>query len=463
MRAFSPLALLAALLLLTGGGQGAAADNTSADQVAYGDIPTPYCGDILAVSATSGPVPGQFVAVSRLGREKNELYAFQRFDILLAYGMHPRASFGLSATHFAQDRGVGNSGTPIEKHGPGDTRIFVKWRGSVDSESPLSFGLRPSLRIPTGYDLEGNNLIPFTTRTVDFELLGLCAYDTRGVGLYLNGGVSLPGGTWHNELLGGIGVDVRRGLPFGFMLQGEYATRFDIPTEEFWHEIYGAIGHSLPFGLSFRAGLQRTLLHGETRSNQFSLQLGLGQSHGQAVAAVQAPPPGRPTHVVVSAVRMEVVDPLDAAGVLQTELVRELSRRKGVSANAAGEGVYAAGEDRYAVVGGDYAAGVTVVAMTEGGGRGFSIPKILAAPRATLDISAQVTVWDSGGWPIVEGEPINVEVSRGTGMQLFPPRGDEDTWVTTSEVRAALRQKGLERLAVKAADEVARVIAAQGR
>jgi len=42
----------------------------------------------------------------------------------------------------------------------------------VSTIPSLALGLRPGLRVPTGYDKEGDGLMPFTTGTIDFDLLG---------------------------------------------------------------------------------------------------------------------------------------------------------------------------------------------------------------------------------------------------------------------------------------------------
>ncbi len=406
----------------------------------YADVPGPDGGDILSVSSAAGPPLHSFWVNAHIMQRSDSLESYQSMTFTLLYGMHQRACFGITASHYAHDLGVGPTGLPINKQGPGDTRIFFKWRARQNNDSPIFLGLRPSLRIPTGYDREGQGLFTFTTGTIDFELLGLLAYETPRVGIYLNPGISLPGGKWHNELLGGVGFDVRGGLPLGLSLRGEYKTRFDIPEESFRHVIYGALGHGLLFGLHGEVGMRKQLLHGEEPGPEMTFRIGVGRSQG--MPAVLVPPPrSRPVRIVVSPVTSVAPDPSGMTRILRETLVRELSRQPGISACTQGQG--------------DYTASLQLVSVGEATGRGPSIPKLLATPRVTIEITALITLIDSEGKCIIESAPLNLNLKRGTGMIFLPSRGDEDTWVPTAQTRAALRHEGLRRLAESAAKEVA--------
>ena len=436
-------ALLLLLLL------GSAVAVLAAEETPYGEIPDPFGGDILRVSSVTGPPENEFAVNGRMTGRSAPGASYSSMVFTLQYSLHPQATFGLSAGHFTQDLGLSESGMPLNKRGPSDTRIFLKWRVPGTAGSPLHFGLRPSVRVPTGYDLEAENLLPFTSRTVDLEVMGLVAYETPIVGVYFNPGVSLPGGDWHNELLGGVGLDVRAGLPLGFRLKGEYFTRYDLPDEKLRHEIFGSVVHDIPFGLSLEGGLRRPLLAGANASSEWMLRLGLGQSGGM-------PPPLPPRRLASRGLRVEVVpvtsrvpDPHRTAPMIQRALARELSTWEGIEASFGG--------------GADYTAVLEVMHVHEGNGRGLSIPKILATPHVSLEVLAELTVNGPNG-PVLDRMPINVVTKRGTGMRLLPSGKDEDTWVPTAQSRQALRAEGIADLSALAAEEVARAVTlAEGR
>jgi len=417
-------------------------------QAYYGRVPAPHGGDILSVSSAYGPPANAFWVNAFVSTRSDSSEAYRALNVNLLYGLSERTSFGVSASHFQQDLGWGPTGVPINKRGPGDTRVFFKWAAPSRLGSPLAWGVRPSLRIPTGYDLEGDGLIPFSTRTVDFECLFLLAYETAEVGVYLNPGFSLPGGKWHNEALGGVGIDVRGGLPFQFTLSGEYFMRYDIPEERFQHEIFAGVGHGLPFGLAVEMGFRKRLLQGEDPGPESTLRLCRGRSTGLPPAMIPRPRT-RPTRVLVAPITSQVTDPHSMSSTLRHAIVRELSRQPGISATTEGRG--------------EYTARLEIISMEEATGRRLSIPRVLATPTATLEITARVSLTHQDGSRVLEEHPLNLQIGRGTGMKLFPSAADEDTWVPKAQTRTALRADGLERLAQKAADQVARIISAEER
>ena len=417
----------------------------AADRYAdYGIVPDPAGGDILAVSSAYGPPVGSFWVGAHVSMRSDSLESYRATTLTLLYGLHPRATFGITASHFMQDFGLSEDGIPIKKQGPGDSRVFLKWCLPRSEESRLALGLRPSLRIPTGYDLEAPLLKPFTTRSLDVELLGIIAYETPNVGVYLNPGISLPGQKWHNELLGGAGLDVRGGIPFGFTLRGEYATRYDLPSEIFRHEIFAAVGHGLPFGLAAEVGMRKRLLQGEDPGAEMTFRFSRGTSFSLPAAILRPPVTRTPTIISVAAVSTLTPDPHGLAPRLREAVIRELSRQPGFTATT---------EDQA-----DYFAKLKIISISEGNGRSVSIPKVFATPRIELEILASMTLLDSEGTPIVEGIPLNLTVRRGTGIELFPARRNEDTWVPTAQMRVALRDRGVSGLADRAVEQVTRGI-----
>lgn len=414
------------------------------DELNYGDIPDPFGGDLWRVSSPAGPSIRSFSVTARMTGRDHAGVSFSSLVATLQYTLHPLVTFGASAGHYALDRGVGATGKPLNKRGPGDTRVFFKLRAPASASMPLSLGLRSSLRIPTGYDQEADGLLPFTTRSVDAELLALIGYDTPEVGIYFNPGISLPGDDWHNELLGGLGLDLRNGLPFGFRARGEYFTRYDLPDEKLRHEIFGSLAHDIPFGLSLEFGIHRDLLAGDEAASEWMLRLGTGRPDWTAPLPTLGRHADRGIRVAVAPVTSRVPDPHDAAGRLQGTVVREVNEWEGF------EGTVTAGAD--------YTARLEILQLDEGNGRGLSIPKILATPHVSLRLLAEVSIEGPQG-VILERLPLTIEEKRGTGMRLLPSGKDEDTWVATSQSRSALREAGVRALAVKAAEEIVQAVA----
>ena len=414
------------------------------EALTYGDIPDPLGGDLWRVSSAAGPPIRTFSIAARMTGREHAGESFSSLVATLQYTLHPLVTFGASAGHYALDRGVGATGKPLNKRGPGDTRVFFKLRAPSSASMPLSVGLRSSLRIPTGYDQEADGLLPFTSRSVDAEFLALIAYETPEVGVYFNPGISLPGEDWHNELLGGLGVDVRDGLPLGFRAKGEYFTRFDLPEEKLRHEIFGSLAHDIPFGLSLEFGIHRELLAGDEAASEWMLSLGMGRPDWRA----SLPPMGRHTdrgiRVAVAPVTTRVADPHGAATRLQGTVVRAVGEWAGF------EGTITADAD--------YTAHLEILQLDEGNGRGLSIPKILATPHVSVRLLAEVSIEGPQGM-ILDRLPVTIEEKRGTGMRLLPSGKDEDTWVATTQSRSALREEGVRALAEKAAEEIVQAVA----
>jgi len=408
----------------------------------YGVVPAPASGDILSVYSVHGPPPQSIWMNARMATRSDSVQSFQSMNFTLLYGLHQRVSLGFTATYFQQDLGIDNQGTPINKQGPGDARLFFKWAAANTNESPFMMGICPSLRIPTGYDLEGDGLSSFTTRTIDFECVALAAYETPNIGVYFNPGISLPGGRWNNELLGGFGFDLRRGLPLGLAARAEYTTRYDIVEESYNHAIFFSARRELMFGMNLELGIRRRLLKGTEPASDLCLSLFSGPGRNE-MPSIQLPPRKTRTSILIPAVSSISPDPNGAGRSLQESIIGELSRMRGISPLLDGQG--------------DYVAKVNLISIKEGNSRGFSVPKILATPKVTLEINALVTIEDGAGHPLVSNLPLQVSVKRGTGLKLLPSKGDEDTWLNSSQNRSALRSKGISKLAGKIAKEVTRV------
>ena len=62
----------------------------------------------------------------------------------------------------------------------------------------------------------------------------------------------------------------------------------------------------------------------------------------------------------------------------------------------------------------DYVAQLEITRVSEGNGRGLSIPKILATPHIRVEFYAELTVNGPNG-VVLDRYPITTETKRGTG------------------------------------------------
>ncbi len=442
MRAALRTALLAALALAACGPRAAAVPPSRED---YAAVPAPPAGDIQLISSAYGPALQEFWFSVRRASRSDSVESYSSTEFHLQYGLSRRTAIGVTALHLQHDLGSGPTGRPVNKRGAGDTRVFVKWVAPVGRSPNLAVGLRPSLRVPTGYDREWDGLLPFTTGTIDFELSGLVAYETPKLGLYFNPGISLPGGKWHNELLGGLGIDLRGGLPLGLRAKAEYCTRYDIPGEDFQHAAFAALERDLVLGIALQVGYRKELVQGEDPGAEFTLGFSRGRLTHIPPATLRAPVTPITARIEVPEIGFAEPDPLGLGPQLREALVRELSGCAGLSASL---------EDRKA----DYTAHVEVLSVSERTGRSLSIPKVLATPRAVYEVAAQVTVYDPAGKTVMDRKPVNLRVTRGMGMMLFPTAGDEDARVPSPQTRSALRVEVVEELAHRAAEELSEAV-----
>jgi hypothetical protein len=435
------LFMVAALIaiLMGCGAESALAANTSG---VYTAIPAPEGGDILSVYSVHGPSPQSFWADVRIATRGDSQQAFRSTNVTFVYGLHSRASVGVTATHYMQDLGYSSTGMPINKQGAGDTRIFLKWAAAKNNDSPFMMGFCPSMRIPTGYDLEGDGLKTFTSRTNDFEFLGLLAYETPNVGVYLNPGISLPGGEWNNELLGGFGLDIRGGLPFRMAAKAEYTTRYDIVEDDFNHVIFASVRRPVMFGVSLEAGIKRTLLMGIEPSTELSFGLSSGAGRYE-MPSIQLAPRESYNRILIAPVTSHIPDPHGHGQALKDALISELTSIRGISPVIKG--------------GADYIARIEILNIKEGTGRSLSIPKLLATPQAVVEINAYVSIADGNGHLLMKEMPVSIVSKRGMGLQILPSKSNDDTWVPTRQTRTALLATGMQKMAHKITEEVVRV------
>jgi len=369
----------------------------------------------------------------------------QRMGGRLQIGLLENLAIGLSAVHYSQSLAPAG-GTALRKQGLGDSRLYMKWRIAGAEQSPTRLLLRPAMRIPTGYDRNDDGLMPFTSRTVDFELLAIGGLELPPADLFLNAGIALPGGRHDNELLGGIGIRSHQGLPLGLYLSGEYALRYDLPAQTWNHEIYGALARPLVAGFSLELGLRKPLLEGESRNSEIGVRLGFGGYPWHA-AHRAAQPDGPPPRIFFAAIESDVDDAYGLALRVRRHLRPALMaarRLRLVETRRESE----------------YTAALRILTLAEGTGRSLSIPRLLATPQATLEITAALELRDSHHATPLDQRIIQFRVHRGTGIVLLPPAGNEDTWVPPPGLRSALRDQGARRLAEEARAAILQALAA---
>ncbi len=401
-------------------------------------------GDLLNLCDAQGPAAHELWVRYRFAREESDqLGIIETSALVLQHGLGHGLSAGLSTGYLAQEREAAQDSPPLVKRGLADTRLLVKWRLAPDEGGALRTAWRCALRIPTGYDRDADGLTPFTTRTVDFEGLGILGIRTQQVDFCFNAGFSLPGADRANELLGGLGFLVTQGLPLGLGVSGEFFTRYDIPAEQFRHEIFGGLRLPVAYGLAAELGLRKALADRETSQPEVNLRISRGWSD-----VAEPFSPGEPIGPPMSIALREVLlaeDPhgfaRSAAQALQLLLAREPSLRLSDPGSA------------------EYLVDLSIVSMEEGYARGFRIPKLLATPQATLNVLAQLRLSDSERGSTVAERPLVIRLRRGTGAVLVPSDSDEDTWIPPAQVRRALRESGARRLAEQARHAIVAALA----
>lgn len=231
-------------------------------------------GDILNVSSADGPPAGSPFFQARRSIERSEgrgTLVMSRLRLL--YGVTPEVTVGVSGLHLEQQL------SDSHKRGLGDTNLSLKLHYAPWPEQPIRIGLRQTLSLPTGYELEMDGLAPFTSRRNDYTAQILGQYVTPEFAAYVNPGVVLPGGRADSYVSGGLGVAF--GIPLGLDVRGEYYTRWDMVTRQFESEAYVGMRRQLLLGLGVQAGVRRRLLQNETVDPEFQLGLTLGRDRKQ--------------------------------------------------------------------------------------------------------------------------------------------------------------------------------------
>lgn len=397
-------------------------------------------GDILNVSTAEGLAPGHVqVDVGRSLERSTAHGEILAHHFGLQYGLTPWLGLGASSRFLDQRNG------DLFKRGMGDSNVYLKafWRRET---SPLGFGLRQSLTLPTGYELERAGLVPFTTTHNDYAAQAIISYRTRRLGIHVNPGVIVTGSDDPTYLTGGAALELDRLLPLGLDVAAEYFTRWNMVEEEFETDVFLQFDRALFWGLAADVGVRRRLLESSTTQAEWRFGLSLGAVHDREADARFLPPPKfAPVRLHVEPIVSEIPDPgglaLDLAaefralGQLQVHGVPILFRM-GDENLAANEAPIEA-----------YRLQLRILDLEDGHVGGFRVPMIVEAPRAEADIHVLARLLDRDGLPLGREVVFTAKASQGLGTTLAPLTTSYERLVVPDEVRARLRREVLERVA----------------
>ncbi len=390
-------------------------------------------GDVLNVSSASGLMPGRVeLDVSRSlesGIARGEIL---HHHFLFKYGLTRSLTFGASGRHLQQKNGE------LFKDGLGDSNLFLKWHWRPKS-SAYAVGLRPSISIPTGYELERPGLESFTSSHNDFALQALFSFHTDKLGIHLNPGVIATGGDNPMYLTAGAALNLHRFIPLGIDMAGEYFTRWNMVTEDFESDVFMKFHRSLFWGLSLETGVKRRLLESASSQAEWRFGLSFGRVHDPHADKRYLPPPKYPpVHLNITSVSTGIPDPLGWAPLLTDEF-RTTGKQQahGVPVYVGTDGVSKRG----------YTMNIEIIQAEDGRVGGISLPMILRAPRAEAEVHARVRLLDEDGVPVGRDEVFQASASRGLGAQLAPMNSDIENEVVPDEVRNDLRRKAARKLA----------------
>lgn len=405
-------------------------------------------GDILNVCSAEGPPPGRPFIQARRSNEKSTLRGEMLFNrARLAYGVTGNITMGVSTVHMQQSLG------DLHKTGMGDTNLSLKLHYAPFGDLPVRVGLRQSLSVPTGYELEHPDLAGFTSRENDYSAQLLLQYSVPRFSAYVNPGVLLPGGDANSYYTGGLGV--RFVLPLGLDAQGEYYTRWDMVEERFESEIFGGIRIPLLWSLAVQGGMKKRLLQGEQVEPEVHMALSLGRERRPAGDLFEIRGRGLGlTGLLVHPIESMAPDPYgvssDLAGLFRTD-------RSGGEEHLK---VYVRTlEDPYPadrITDRRYELNVQLLEIREGGIGGFELPRVLRAPRARTEIVAQAELIAPDGYSVVRRAVYRGTASAGLGVDLIPESGSRASMVTPDDVRTKLRKAAVEDLSVQILRDVVR-------
>jgi len=408
-------------------------------------------GDILNVSRADGLDPGHVRIDVGRSLEKSDVHGeILTHHFAFLYGLTPRITLGASSRFLDQRNG------DLFKSGMGDSNVFLKAHWNL-GKSPLSLGLRQSLTLPTGYELERTGLVPFTTTYNDYAVEALVSYRTHRLGLHLNPGIIVTGGDNPTYLTAGGALELERFFPLGLNLAGEYFTRWNMVEENFESDVFLRFDRALFWGLSADVGVKRRLLESSTTRAEWRFGVSLGRVHDSEADSRYLPPPRfAPVRLHLDPVVSDMPDPTGVADLLYEEL------RMTGQLQSHGVPVLIRTDDEIPPGSEDpshgYRLQLRVLELEDGRVGGFRVPMLLEAPRAEAKMHVLVQLLDRNGLPLGREVVFDARASQGLGAVLAPMSTSFERRIVPDEIRTRLRQEVVEKLAREIAEVNAEVI-----
>jgi hypothetical protein len=404
-------------------------------------------GDILNVSSADGPPAGSpFIQMRRSIERSTKRGTLVMSRMRMLYGVTPEVTVGISTLHLDQQLG------DFHKRGLGDTNLSLKLHYAPWPEQPFRIGLRQTLSLPTGYELEMDGLAPFTSRQNDYTAQILGQYVTPQFAAYVNPGVVLPGGKADSYFTGGLGLAY--GLPLGLDFRGEYYTRWDMVTRKFESEAYLGVRRRLLLGVGVQAGMRRRLLQNETVDPEFQLGLTLGRDRkqaGQLYAFRERADTGLLVHPVQTAIpdpyglrrefaesfRTEPVVGRTQPAVYVSSVGGNTPATGGVVLPRASEWVSTLSTPR------TYELNVKILEMRDAEIGGLDLSPLARVSRAQTTVVGQCELIAPDGYSVLTRRLYQGIAGKLLSVQLAPESGSLAAAQAPDELRSRLRQQAV--------------------
>jgi hypothetical protein len=419
-------------------------------------------GEILNVSSADGPPAGSPFIQMRRSTERSTLRGTMVLSRLrLLYGVTPEVTVGVSALHLDQQLG------DFHKRGLGDTNLSLKLHYAPWPDQPFRIGLRQTLSLPTGYELEMDGLAPFTSRQNDYTAQLLGQYVTPQFAAYINPGVVLPGGKADSYFTGGLGLAF--GLPLEVDIRGEYYTRWDMVTRKFESEAYLGMRRRLLLGIGVQAGMRRRLLQNETVDPEFQLGLTLGRDRkqtGQHYAFRDRADTGLLVHPVQTAIpdpyglrrefaesfRTEPVGGRTEPAVYVSTVGGDAPATGGVVLPRASEWVTTLTTPR------TYELNVKILEVRDAEIGGLDLSPVARVSRARTTVVGQCELIAPDGYSVLTRRLYQGIAAKLLSLQLAPESGSIAAAQAPDEVRSRLRRAAVRDLVRQVHDDVIHTI-----
>jgi hypothetical protein len=419
-------------------------------------------GEILNVSSADGPPAGSpFLQVRRSTERSTQRGTMVIGRLRMLYGLTPEVTLGVSALHLEQQLG------DFHKRGLGDTNLSLKLHFAPWPDQPFRIGVRQTLSLPTGYELEMDGLAPFTSRQNDYTAQLLLQYMTPEFAAYVNPGVVLPGGKADSYFTGGLGLACR--LPLGLDARGEYYTRWDMVTRKFESEAYLGMRRHLLLGIGVQAGMRRRLLQNETVDPEFQLGLTLGRDRkqeGQLYAFRERADTGLLVHPVQTAIpdpyglRREFADNFRTApvggrtqpSVYVSSVGGYTPATGGVILPRASEWVTTLTTPR------TYELNVKIIEVRDAEIGGLDLSPVARVSRARTTVVGQCELIAPDGYSVLTRRLYQGIAGKLLSLQLAPESGSLAATQAPDEVRSRLRRQAVRDLVRQVHDDVIHTI-----